>query len=73
MALVAAQVGALPWPWVPGLAVHNRLLFSTFDSPVPSFFIMFKLFHFAFLPPVHHILKHCGGSHCRLAMQLAGP
>ena len=58
---------------VAGLATHSRLLLSTLESPVPSFFIILKLSNFSYFPSVYHILAYCGCSCCRVAMRLAHP
>lgn len=45
---------------------------STLESLLPCLFITLKLLHVS-LPSDHHILAHCGGSHCRLSTWPAGP
>lgn len=50
IAMDTALSGSLPWPLVVELATDNRLLLSTLESPAPSLFIMFKLFHISVSP-----------------------
>jgi heme/copper-type cytochrome/quinol oxidase subunit 3 len=49
------------------LATHNRLLLSTLESPVPSLFIMLKVFYFSSLFTTYsHIVvaPAAGWPHC---------
>lgn len=48
--LVAAATTDPAWSPVVGLAIHNKLLLSALESPVPPFFIMLKLVNFSFSP-----------------------
>ena len=50
MAQDAVQVGTTPRLQAIESATYNRLLFSILKSPVPSIFMMFKLFYFSFSP-----------------------
>ena len=64
-------VGASPWLQVVGLATHNRLFLSIFLSPLPTLFIMLKLF-FPSFSSAYHIHVDCSSSHCRWAIWLQG-
>ena len=41
-------------PQMVGQPIYNRVFLSTLASPVPSFFIMLKLFHFSLCPICTH-------------------